>query len=1626
MKKNNNILKHLGGGAYLVDENKFRPLYHTLIILVSVCLILATALTFLLKDRVGADAFKNNTTPVSVGSITLAEYENRNDNVVFDGDVLGKVYDKILGATNSTYKQLYDKVNNSTSIVKGRVANSTQPHSMDYAEISGGTASGTANKTSAPSPVTVEIAGLKWNIVYLTTNTTSRSDGTKPDLIATLWLSETLKSSGTTESVYRWNDYSSSNVTTAYPSNMYSTSKIRVQTLNGGGDAGVNYASSNTARTGTVSQSAREANVFARYSLSKNTGIGKKSLTEYLVAPKDVLYQEKETFTWGFLSSGYHNLNEAWGTPDSGSYYSNLGQIAQKPAYLEWINDTIWLPSMTETGFIGGAASLWGIPTGTASQAGIVISGNGSNSYNLALRSGYQQGAGNAQCVPADGSGANSSVTNNFAIRPAIHLNLTVAEKSSVHKMPTPSNVSVTYNGGNQDIAGMAQAELPSWYDAAIYGNASDIAITYTDSTGSAVTPKDAGTYKAKIEIKTPSYEWSNSPNTGNGENATTRIIDFTINKKKLPILKFEDTDGDNIPDKVTGDSTALCAGDSMPTLGLIYGGSAGTGTTTKPTSAGTYYATAQITDTVSNYEIDATGSSHYKQFIVKAGVAEPYFASGSAGTVTATGQYTGNGIDFALGGFQGITDGDVTIVPQGAGITYNGADKKLVVTGGVGTYTAKAKLNDPTHKQWSGGNSADITLTVTITKGDYDFSKVKWQYQNASGVWTDYPASGIMYTGNAIVLRATGLPAGLTVLSTAYTDNSKTDVGKYTAAVTAITGLDTTNFNAVTVGNVSGLSQAWEIVKKEIALTWSTSTETVGGNTVMIPSLPTDAAYEVKYYAASDWDTALNAPKAGATALGLGDLTLDPTSQTTYYARAELNAYPYAGNYAFNGQDYQQFAIGGGKTGVLVTLNNGTKVYDSIPYAPNVTVTLTDGTPASVNMAYRYYGSDGMTELTGGAPTNAGEYYVEVEVSPSSSGFAVSGTSKFKFEIEKATYDLSGLQWTDGTNTYGLNDQISFVYDGESKTLSLSGLSGIVSAGSVKFNVALGGDTSKKDAGTHTITLTVTEDTDNYNPSGMPASVTWTITALAVDLSGIEWNYDASAPYVYERDETGAKEFSVAPLLPSGLPDELVDVIEGSYGGQYCGTEKGTYNATAGIVAALQNNADIQNNYILTYPTDFPPTLNWKIEERTFDALAYDNVWTVYDGSVEGHDLAKALGLPEDWINYFDVSIKLTRPDGTEEEYAGYEGKAHLGNDAGKYAITFTVKSGINPASGDANVWLGDDETATVEVEIAQRKLTVNGWRGAGTKAQAQFAEEDVLSAWYKYAVYDSEGNIAEPDAVTGKYAAGTYRRTVEPTSGNVVIEFTAEDSVVFTVTADGNETDADVEKIDAPTFKGGMGYTGKEFTITDENAGEYFDGWDSEKMTVVTCETGKDAGEYKVTVGLKDTLLTAWSDDETSEPKEIVWEIEKAKLTVTWENEKDPVANAGEYEGMVEFEYAYYEGDTEVPRESLEAGKSYTVKATLKEGYEKNFEFTDAEGNVLEEPTESEGYGFVKGSDSWLGQLCERIGLPYNFPLIQVLLTCLFTLLFILFLTLWIVYAKRRRAAQAEIEEYKEIMGE
>lgn len=1603
-----------------------------------------------------ADAYKNDTSPASIGSLTHAGYETFDPNEkVFDTDVLAKLYDAIVSAgtgttaQNSTYQQAYNAVSAATSSVTGFTSDPAKDvitfnNTMDYATLSvGGT------------PITVDFGGYKWNIVYLTSNTTQTTGGT-PDLVATLWLSEETKVNNATDTV-KWNGYSNASASVNYPSSMYSTSKIRVETLNGGGDAGAKYATSTSDRDGTVSQADRINHQFSQFTLSdavfSGTSTSSKSLTEFLVTPNKMPYQQRENWIWSAYHTSnsvriYQTPNEAWGIGANGpdatiSFRNGIGwcpggggnadlmpfgntstSYVADGTYTEWANDYLWLPSMTEMGFYDSGTSygvsLWGIPL----NAEILRC----NEHNWS-RSGYFRDA-SAVCMhfqTASRSGIDYYDVEHYSLayRPALHLNLTAAEKNSSKTTQAPSAVTTEYNGKGQSLTLLPQAQKPGWYEASLYEDTSKVTITYTDSAGATVTPRDAGTYKAKIELLTSDLRWNNSPNTANGEDYKTRVVNFTISKKKIGVT-ITDDDGNGIPDKVTGDSTALCTNDSgtqdtMPNFGLKYGSAIGVGTATPPQAEGSYYATAEITDTNSNYEIDTSGTSHYMTYQVKGGVAAPYFASGAAGTVTATAKYTGSAIEFPL--FVGAPN-DITIsTVSPSGIAYNSTDKKFVVTGGVGTYTAKASLNDPTTKEWSGGNSADIAFTITITKGDYDFSSVKWQYQNASGVWTDYPSSGIEYTGSPITVQVSGLPAGLSALPTAYTDNSKKDVNTYTAQVTALTGANTTNYNAVNVAAVPELSLAWEITKKQIVLNWSTSSSTTGsGDTIMIPNLPTDSAYTVAYYADSDWDTANGEPNAGATKLTASQLQVSATSSTTYYARAELNAYPYAGNYEFDGQDYQQFSVGGGKTAVLATLNNGAKVYDNISYAPQMTVTLADGTPASVNLSYKYYEADGTTELTSGAPTNAGVYYVEVSVSPTSSEFAVSGTSKFRFEIEKATYDLAGLKWSVGGDTFDINDAMSFVYDGNVKTLQLAGLSDVTSVGSVPFGVTLGGDYAKKDAGTHTVTLTVTEDTDNYNPSGLPTSITWTITPMAVDLSNIAWNYDASNPFVFTCDENGVVEHSVAPILPDGLPQEIIDVIESSYSGVYREHNKGTYVATAGVNAALQNNNDIQNNYIITYLTDFASTLNWRIGERTIDAPEYDNSWTLFDGLLAGHDMAALCGFPEDWANYLDLVVTLTRPDGTKETYQGYDGKLHFGNDAGTYELAFAVRSGLNESGKDANVWLGDGEEATVTIEVAARTVTVESWRGTGTRAQAKFVEDNVLSDWYAYVVYDSNGNVATPNA-NGKYAPGTYSRTVEPTSQNIEIKFAGAEAVAFTVDENGNEAGADIAPVDRPTFNGSITYTGKGITITDENAAQCFDGWDADKMTIRSCDTGKDAGEYNIVIALKDTVTSSWSDDGSVSPMETVWTIGKAKLSANWTNEKDPVIDAGEFEGLVEFDYRYFNGETELTHDDLQAGQSYTVRAKLREEYEKNFEFTDAEGNVLEDPTESEPYEFVKGSDSWLGKLCEMMGLPFDFPLIQVILTALFTLLFILFLILWIVHAKKKKESKAIIEQYEDL---
>ena len=307
----------------------------------------------------------------------------------------------------------------------------------------------TANGKTTSQDVQVTFGGLTWQVVHLTQDRSGND-------IVTLWLSNNYQeawandsSLTTAEGAYHgfvngalysdWSaDWSNSYAydTDLYPSSMYSTSYIRTVVLNNEGS----YATSKTSAT-SVTQSTDS--VFAIYTMDNVAG----SVKQYLVTPNQVKYQETENANTQFGDSRYYP-NEAYGTPNgNGTWYTSNNEnydFSSREVYDDWAEDTLWLPSRTETGYswtTGSSAGIWQTSTAqrasnTGSDSSTTMGEVGSTSgtaYNRSwLRSGNYTTAYNASYLNASGSGGNSyGVSTSSAVRPAIHLNLNSAASNS-------------------------------------------------------------------------------------------------------------------------------------------------------------------------------------------------------------------------------------------------------------------------------------------------------------------------------------------------------------------------------------------------------------------------------------------------------------------------------------------------------------------------------------------------------------------------------------------------------------------------------------------------------------------------------------------------------------------------------------------------------------------------------------------------------------------------------------------------------------------------------------------------------------------------------------------------------------------------------------------------------------------------------------------------------------------------------------------------------------------------------------------------------------------------------------------------------------------------------------------
>ena len=239
---------------------------------------------------------------VSIGSITLADYDTRSDGLVFDGDELQKIYDLLTGVPNSKITDV-EALGTKTS--------------ADFRVLNGG------------NNLIVSVAGKDWFATYL-----SKSGN---DAILTLWQTDSFNTAGYAAFIGSTNN-------DAYPASMYGTSKIRAVSLNNGGS----YADSSSHLTTYTPRTDRYYSIFTVPNIAG-------SLYDYIAVPADLAWQA--TVSNKTNNNAALNLNnDAYSTS-----MPNMqpGNHQSKTGYDTWKNDKLWLVAQGEIGSSWMPAGLW-------------------------------------------------------------------------------------------------------------------------------------------------------------------------------------------------------------------------------------------------------------------------------------------------------------------------------------------------------------------------------------------------------------------------------------------------------------------------------------------------------------------------------------------------------------------------------------------------------------------------------------------------------------------------------------------------------------------------------------------------------------------------------------------------------------------------------------------------------------------------------------------------------------------------------------------------------------------------------------------------------------------------------------------------------------------------------------------------------------------------------------------------------------------------------------------------------------------------------------------------------------------------------------------------------------------
>ena len=1223
---------------------------------------------------------------------------------------------------------------------------------------------------------------------------------------------------------------------------------------------------------------------------------------------------------------------------------------------------------------ITAALDSGGLPTVTLKNAGDVYSGD---TGDRAPKFGFTYtGNGYNSDTPPTAVGtytATAKITNecNYQIDTS---NSTVSviykvDKKSVAKPVLSGQVSKQYSGVAQSftlqgVTADVSLTLPS-------------GVTYADG---ALNVKDAGTYKIGIALKDGGAAtiWAD------GSSASYEVS-ITITKRPLNITITAPNSW-----KVGETPTVTVVGDSLASdkteLHIYYckSGSAvkydldaykevvdKTRTIKMPELAqGDYYIGVELFGDKqgnSNYEILTGSVKHIFKVLgndisfTKDDIKWQYnntpVTNPSGGlTLTYTGEIFRFGIDSSELAIKGVKI-DTTKGTNG----YSGDVQATNAKSGTYSVTVYITELDDTYAEFD----AVYTLTYTIDKAKYDLSGLSWNYDDSNPLqFIAGKAQGITLTGS--------LPTGLTAT---YTGNGNIPVGSYTTTVSFKVS-DAVNYYTPVSGDTNSYlgtfewSKAWRIDKATITCSWKIDNRE-NAATYNLPILQSvggidaDSMVTYKYY---DYQDGSQGEEVTIT-----DINANINEEHRYLVVAVLKS-EHTSNYTLD-NDRTDFTVGVNRYPVKLKMDidGQTLPYRPEGYTPNVTVESAGGLTLDA-ITLTYY-KDGATSGSTAIPVAVGSYRVVAELKYGGDANYIEN-SEFSFEIVKADIDVSNIKWQyshgDVTATYDEEqgkwlladgtEASAFVYDGTAHTVSLIGTDTLISS----VSVATSGNLSESNAGSYTASAMFTYDKYCYNDPDFVTSLSWTVNKAIVDTSAIVWGYvdkdgnelKYTDAFVYTRISGAAVEYSVKLI---NLPDALKDCIVIS--GDYAKSEAGTHRAKYSVDGSKFDSVNYEQ-YVM--PSGLDSSFDWRISARTIDMPVYNNSWAKFDDEV--HDFAEMFGLPEDWSEYVSMTIKYNGGayNGLEgEDFDGVADKAYKGYNAGEYKVSFALINGGN------NLLFSSRPQQDIAVSVAKDKFTVEGWIDNDEYSQVQ----GVLPSYYDYRYTDEDGNVlALDDMEPGSYY---YREVYVKDKYATNAEVDGDYRHRFMMPLHGIDR-TPVAKPALPTDGSKVVYyNGSERAFDAATLAELFGltGFNAEYMEIVyedadgAVKSGEtNAGEYKIKIRFTSGLYCWDNGDGTTstDDLELTVKISKAQLPSQW-NSGGKVPTISVPESLADclsndaFNYTYTDEDgNTVSKSDMVAGKTYSVKATLKPEYAANFEFIDVNGVVLPDATASTSHEF------------------------------------------------------------------